>query len=87
MDLYKLVKSKIYKTFQIVLLYIAIIGIGILLYNVYPSIPTEDDIVDVISYCLVAIIVGIVGWVITEVIRRLVSSIYEGWVNETKWVI
>ena len=78
MDLYKLVKSKIYKTFHIVLLYIAIIGIGILLYNVYPSIPTEDDIIDVISYCLVAIIVGIVGWVITEVIRRLVSSIYEG---------
>ena len=78
MDLYKLVKSKIYKTFQIVLLYIAIIGIGILFYNVYPSIPTDDDIVDVISYCLVAIIVGIVGWVITEVIRRLVSSIYEG---------
>ena len=78
MDLYKLVKSKIYKTFQIVLLYITIIGIGILLYNVYPSIPTDDDIVDVISYCLVAIIVGIVGWVITEVIRRLVSSIYEG---------
>ena len=78
MDLYKLVKSKIYKTFQIVLLYIAIIGIGILLYNVYPSIPTEDDIVDIISYSLIAIIVGIVGWVITEVIRRLVSSIYEG---------
>ena len=78
MDLYKLVKSKIYKTFQIVLLYIAIIGVGILLYHVYPSIPTEDDIVDVISYCLVAIIVGIIGWVITEVIRRLVSSIYEG---------
>ena len=78
MDLYKLVKSKIYKTFQIVFLYIAIIGIGILLYNVYPSIPTEDDIVDVISYCLVAIIVGIIGWVVTEVIRRLVSSIYEG---------
>ena len=78
MDLYKLVKSKIYKTFQIVLLYIAIIGIGILFYNVYPSIPTDDDIVDVISYCLVAIIVGIVGWIITEVIRRLVSSIYEG---------
>ena len=78
MDLYKLVKSKIYKTFQIELLYIAIIGIGILLYNVYLSIPTEDDIVDVISYCLVAIIVGIIGWVVTEVIRRLVSSIYEG---------
>lgn len=78
MDLYELVKSKIYKTFQIVLLYIAIIGIGILLYNVYPSIPTEDDIVDIISYSLIAIIVGIVGWVITEVIRRLVSSIYEG---------
>ena len=78
MDLYKLVKSKIYKTFQIVLLYIAIIGIGILLYNVYPSIPTEDDIVDIISYSLIAIIVGIIGWVITEVIRRLVSSIYEG---------
>lgn len=78
MDLYKLVKSKIYKTFQIVLLYIAIIGICILLYNVYPSIPTEDDIVDIISYSLIAIIVGIIGWVITEVIRRLVSSIYEG---------
>lgn len=78
MDLYKLVKSKIYKTFQIVLLYIAIIGIGILLYNVYPSIPTEDDIVYIISYSLIAIIVGIIGWVITEVIRRLVSSIYEG---------
>lgn len=78
MDLYKLVKSKIYKTFQIVLLYIAIIGIGILLYNVYPSIPTEDDIVDIISYSLIAIIVGIIGWVITEVIRRSVSSIYEG---------
>ena len=78
MDLYKLVKSKIYKTFQIVLLYIAIIGIGILLYNVYPSIPTEDDIVDIISYSLIAIIVGIIGWVVTEVIRRLVSSIYEG---------
>ena len=87
MDLYKLVKSKIYKTFQIVLLYIAIIGIGILLYNVYPSIPTEDDIVDIISYSLIAIIVGIIGWIVTEVIRRLVSSIYEGWVNETKWVI
>lgn len=78
MDLYKLVKSKIYKTFQIVLLYIAIIGIGILLYNVYPSIPTEDDIVDIISYSLIAIIVGIIGWVVTEVMRRLVSSIYEG---------
>ena len=78
MDLYKLVKSKIYKTFQIVLLYIAIIGIGILLYNVYLSIPTEDDIVDIISYSLIAIIVGIIGWVVTEVIRRLVSSIYEG---------
>ena len=78
MDLYKLVKSKIYKMFQIVLLYIAIIGIGILLYNVYPSIPTEDDIVDIISYSLIAIIVGIIGWVVTEVIRRLVSSIYEG---------
>ena len=78
MDLYKLVKSKIYKTFQIVLLYIAIIGIGILLYNVYPSIPTEDDIVDIISYSLIAIIVGIIGWVVTEVIRRSVSSIYEG---------
>ena len=78
MDLYKLVKSKIYKTFQIVLLYIAIIGVGILLYHVYPSIPTADDIVDIISYCLVAIIVGIIGWVVTEVIRRLVSSIYEG---------
>lgn len=78
MDLYKLVKSKIYKTFQIVLLYIAIIGVGILLYNVYPSIPTEDDIVDIISYSLIAIIVGIIGWVITEVIRRSVSSIYEG---------
>lgn len=78
MDLYKLVKSKIYKTFQIVLLYITIIGIGILLYNVYPSIPTEDDIVDIISYSLIAIIIGIIGWVVTEVIRRLVSSIYEG---------
>lgn len=78
MDLYKLVKSKIYKTFQIVLLYIVIIGIGILLYNVYPSIPTEDDIVDIISYSLIAIIVGIIGWIVTEVIRRLVSSIYEG---------
>ena len=78
MDLYKLVKSKIYKTFQIVLLYIAIIGVGILLYHVYPSIPTEDDIVDIISYCLVAIIVGIVGWVIMQVIRRLVSSIDDG---------
>ena len=78
MDIYKLVKSKIYKTFQIVLLYIVIIGIGILLYNVYPSIPTEDDIVDIISYSLIAIIVGIIGWVVTEVIRRLVSSIYEG---------
>ena len=78
MDLYKLVKSKIYKTFQIVLLYIAIIGVGILLYHVYPSIPTEDDIVDIISYSLIAIIVGIIGWVVTEVIRRLVSSIYEG---------
>lgn len=78
MDLYKLVKSKIYKTFQIVLLYIAIIGIGILLYHVYPSIPTEDDIVDIISYSLIAIIVGIIGWIVAEVIRRLVSSIYEG---------
>ena len=78
MDLYKLVKSKIYKMFQIVLLYIAIIGVGILLYHVYPSIPTEDDIVDIISYSLIAIIVGIIGWVVTEVIRRLVSSIYEG---------
>ena len=78
MDLYKIVKSKIYKTFQIVLLYIAIIGIGILLYNVYPSIPTEDDIVDIISYSLIAIIVGIIGWIVTEVIRCLVSSIYEG---------
>lgn len=78
MDLYKLVKSKIYKTFQIVLLYITIIGIGILLYNVYPSIPTEDDIVDIISYSLIAIIVGIIGWAVMEVIRRLVSSIYEG---------
>lgn len=78
MDIYKIVKSKIYKTFQIVLLYIAIIGVGILLYHVYPSIPTEDDIVDIISYALIAIIVGIIGWVITEVIRRLVSSIYEG---------
>lgn len=78
MDLYKLVKSKIYKTFQIVLLYIAIIGVGILLYNVYPSIPTEDDIVDIISYSLIAIIVGIIGWIVTEVLRRLVSSIYEG---------
>lgn len=78
MDLYKIVKSKIYKTFQIVFLYIAIIGIGILLYNVYPSIPTEDDIVDIISYSLIAIIVGIIGWIVTEVIRRLVSSIYEG---------
>ena len=87
MDLYKIVKSKIYKTFQIVLLYIVIIGVGILLYNIYPSIPTEDDIVDIVSYSLIAIIVGIIGWVITEVIRRLVSSIYEGWVNETKWVI
>ena len=78
MDLYKIVKSKIYKTFQIVLLYIVIIGIGILLYNVYPSIPTEDDIVDIISYSLIAIIVGIIGWIVTEVIRRLVSSIHEG---------
>lgn len=78
MDLYKLVKSKIYKTFQIVLLYIVIIGIGILLYNIYPSIPTEDDIVDIISYSLIAIIVGIIGWAVMEVIRRLVSSIYEG---------
>lgn len=78
MDLYKIVKSKIYKTFQIVLLYIAIIGIGILLYHVYPSIPTEDDIVDIISYSLIAIIVGIIGWVVMEAIRRLVSSIYEG---------
>ena len=78
MDLYKIVKSKIYKTFQIVLLYIVIIGVGILLYNIYPSIPTEDDIVDIVSYSLIAIIVGIIGWVITEVIRRLVSSIYEG---------
>ena len=78
MDLYKIVKSKTYKMFQMLLLYIAIIGIGILLYNVYPSIPTEDDIVDIISYSLIAIIVGIIGWIVTEVIRRLVSSIYEG---------
>ena len=78
MDLYKIVKSKIYKTFQIVLLYIAIIGFGILLYNVYPSIPTEDDIVDIISYSLIVIIVGIIGWAVMEVVRRLVSSIYEG---------
>lgn len=78
MDLYKIVKSKTYKMLQMLLIYIALIGIGILLYNVYPSIPTEDDIVDIISYSLIAIIVGIIGWVITEVIRRLVSSIYEG---------
>ena len=78
MDLYKIVKSKTYKMFQMLLLYIVIIGVGILLYNIYPSIPTEDDIVDIVSYSLIAIIVGIIGWVITEVIRRLVSSIYEG---------
>lgn len=78
MGLYKLVKSKIYKTFQMLLLYIALIGIGIVLYNVYPSIPTENDIADIISYSLIAIIVGIIGWAVTEVIRRLVSSIYEG---------
>ena len=78
MDIYKIVKSKTYKMLQMLLIYIALIGIGILLYNVYPSIPTEDDIVDIISYSLIAIIVGIIGWVITEVIRRLVSSIYEG---------
>lgn len=78
MGLYKLVKSKIYKMFQMLLLYIALIGIGIVLYNVYPSIPTENDIADIISYSLIAIIVGIIGWAVTEVIRRLVSSIYEG---------
>lgn len=78
MDLYKIVKSKTYKTFQMLLIYIAIIGVGILLYNVYPTIPTEDDIADIISYSLIAIIVGIIGWAVTEVIRRLVSSIYEG---------
>ena len=60
------------------LLYIAIIGIGIIAYNVYPSIPTEDNIIEIISYSLIGIIVGIIGWVVTEVIRRLVSSIYEG---------
>ena len=78
MDLYKIVKSKTYKTFQMLLIYIAIIGVGIVLYNVYPTIPTEDDIADIISYSLIAIIVGIIGWAVTEVISRLVSSIYEG---------
>ena len=78
MDLYKIVKSKTYKMFQMLLLYIAIIGIGIIAYNVYPSIPTEDNIIEIISYSLIGIIVGIIGWVVTEVIRRLVSSIYEG---------